>query len=114
MAYSNHDLDDALRSGIISIGDVPKEFLNVLGDSGSKRINKMVSDIIFETKKADMEKIVVGKEVEEAMLGLRSFLFNTVYMNDKIKGTFLKAQKVVKELKAQSSLQLTGATTMKM
>ncbi len=98
VAYANHDLDDAIRSGIISIKDVPKKYIKVLGTTGSKRINKMVTDIISETMKLNDGRVVISKEVEDAMLGLRSFLFDTVYMNDKIKGTFERAKKVVREL----------------
>lgn len=98
VAYANHDLDDAIRSGIITIEDAPRECINVLGKTNSERINRMVSDIIFETLELRQKRVVVSKEVEEAMLELRSYLFNTVYMNDKIKKNFDKAKKVIKEL----------------
>lgn len=98
VAYANHDLDDAIRSGIISISDVPAEYIDVLGKTGSERINRMVSDIIYETRKLGEKKIVISGEIEEVIVGLRGYLFNTVYMNETIKGTFDKAQKVVKEL----------------
>ncbi|MFA9409032.1 MAG: deoxyguanosinetriphosphate triphosphohydrolase [Candidatus Dadabacteria bacterium] len=98
VAYANHDLDDAIRSGIITIEDVPKECTNVLGRTNSERINKMVRDIIFETKNLGEERAIASPEVEQAMLELRSYLFNTVYMNEKIKNNFDKAKKVIKEL----------------
>lgn len=98
VAYANHDLDDAVRSGIISISDVPEDYINVLGKTGSERINRMVTDIIYETKKLGEKKVILSGEIEEVIVGLRSYLFNTVYMNENIKGTFDKAQKVVKEL----------------
>lgn len=98
VAYANHDLDDAVRSGIIGINDVPKKYLKVLGKTGSERINKMVTDIISETTKVGEKKVVISEDIEEAMVGLRQYLFNTVYMNEKIKSTFDKAQKVIKEL----------------
>lgn len=98
VAYANHDLDDAIRSGIITIEDVPKECTNVLGKTNSERINKMVTDIIFETKNLGEERVIASPEVEQAMLELRSYLFNTVYMNEKIKNNFDKAKKVIKEL----------------
>ncbi|MGH7884322.1 MAG: deoxyguanosinetriphosphate triphosphohydrolase [Thermodesulfobacteriota bacterium] len=98
VAYANHDLDDAVRSGIISIEDVPREYISVLGNTGSERINRMVTDIIFETKKQEEKKVVISGEIEEVIVGLRSYLFNTVYMNENIKGTFDKAKKVIKEL----------------
>lgn len=98
VAYANHDVDDAIRAGIITIDDVPKECLGVLGKTNSERINRMVTDIIFETKKLGKDKVAVSKEVEEAMLELRHYLFDTVYMNEKIRDNFLKATRVMKEL----------------
>lgn len=98
VAYANHDLDDAVRSGIITINQVPKNCIDTLGATNSERINRMVSDIIFETINLGDKKVVVSKEIEEAMLELRSYLFNTVYMNEKIKKNFDKAKKLIKEL----------------
>ena len=98
VAYANHDLDDAVRSGIITIDDVPGKYLDVLGKTGSERINRMVTDIVNETNTLGEKKVVISAEVEEAMVGLREYLFNTVYMNEKISRTFQMAQKVIKEL----------------
>lgn len=98
VAYANHDLDDSIRAGIITYEDVPKECINALGKSSSERINTMVMDIIGETLNNGSQKIAVSPEVEEAMVELRKYLFNTVYMNEDIKNNFSKAQKVVKEL----------------
>jgi len=98
VAYANHDLDDAVRSGIITINQVPKNCIDTLGATNSERINRMVSDIIFETINLGDKKVVVSEEIEEAMLELRSYLFNTVYMNEKIKKNFDKAKKLIKEL----------------
>jgi len=98
VAYANHDLDDAIRSGIIKIEDVPKEYIEILGEDSSSRVNKMVTDIVFRTLDNNSGQVVIGSEVEEAILGLRRYLFDTVYMNEKIKGTFDKAKKVVKEI----------------
>ncbi len=98
VAYANHDLDDAIRSGIISINDVPKNCIDTLGSRNSERINRMVSDIIFETHNLGENKVVVSKEIEEAMMELRSYLFNTVYMNENIKNNFDKAKRLVKAL----------------
>lgn len=98
VAYANHDLDDSIRAGIITYDDLPKECIDTLGKTNSERINTMVTDIISETLKNDENIIKASPEVEQAMLELRSYLFNTVYMNEKIKNNSLKAQKVVKEL----------------
>jgi dGTPase len=98
VAYANHDVDDAIRAGIITIGDVPKECVNLLGKTNSERINRMVTDIIFETKKLGEKKVIMSREVEEAIVKLRSYLFDTVYMNEKIRDNFLKATKMMKEI----------------
>jgi dGTPase len=98
VAYANHDVDDAIRAGIITIDDVPKKCVKVLGRTNSERINRMVTDIIFETKKLGEKKVIMSKEVEEAIVELRGYLFNTVYMNEKIRKNFIKAAKVMKEL----------------
>lgn len=98
VAYANHDLDDAIRAGIITIDEVPKECVRELGTTSSERINRMVTDIITETLKTEGGKVAASTEVEQAMVELRSYLFNTVYMNENIKNNFLKAQKVIREL----------------
>lgn len=98
VAYANHDLDDAIRAGIITIEDVPKECVSTLGRTNSERINRMVTDIITETLRFGGEKVAASTEVEQAMVELRGYLFNTVYMNEKIKNNFLKATKVIREL----------------
>lgn len=98
VAYANHDVDDAIRAGIITIDDLPRECVRVLGKTNSERINRMVTDIIFETKRVGEKRVVISKEVEEAMVELRGYLFNTVYMNEEIKDNFLKAKKIMREL----------------
>lgn len=98
VAYANHDLDDAVRARIITLDDVPERCLNALGRTNSERINRMVADIITETIRHDGEKVAASTEVAEAMVELRGYLFNTVYMNEKIKNNFLKATKVIREL----------------
>ena len=98
VAYANHDLDDALRSGIIKIGDVPKEALNVLGRTISKRVNSMVTDIIVQTQNKSDGNVYIGQEVEDAILNLRGYLFENVYMNEIVKNNFIKARKILKEL----------------
>jgi dGTPase len=98
VAYANHDVDDAIRAGLITNDDLPKECVEVLGRTNSERINKMVTDIIFETKKLGEKKVIISREVEEAMVELRRYLFDTVYMNDEVRKNFLKAKKLMKEL----------------
>jgi dGTPase len=98
VAYANHDVDDAIRAGLITNDDLPKQCVEVLGRTNSERINRMVTDIIFETKKLDEKKVVISRDVEEAIIELRSYLFDTVYMNDEVRNNFLKAKKIMKAL----------------
>jgi len=80
VAYINHDIDDAIRAGILRREDLPKSAIALLGDSGSERIDRLVHDLI-ETS-FDAGDIVQGDEVGPAMLELRAFMFDRVYLND--------------------------------
>lgn len=79
IAYINHDIDDAIRAGIMSNEDIPKELREVLGDSHGVRINTMVSSVIEAS--TGKSEISMTPEVGSAMAGLRSFLFEAVYHN---------------------------------
>ncbi len=79
IAYINHDIDDAVRGGIISIDDIPKRLLDVLGKGHSERINNMVSSVILES--TDKNYIGMTKEMGEATNELRTYLFDNVYHN---------------------------------
>jgi dGTPase len=78
VAYINHDIDDALRAGLISPGDLPQEEIEFLGERGSVRIDRLVHDIV-ETS-ADAGDIVQSDEIGRAMLNLRAFMFERVYL----------------------------------
>jgi dGTPase len=78
VAYINHDIDDAVRAGILSAGDLPGEEIEVLGARGSERIDTLVHDIV-ETS-AEAGDIVQSDEVGKAMLSLRAFMFDRVYL----------------------------------
>ncbi len=78
VAYINHDIDDALRAGILRPGDLPAEEIELLGPTGSQRIDTLVRDIV-ETSR-DSEEIAQSPEVGKAMLRLRKFMFDRVYL----------------------------------
>jgi dGTPase len=78
VAYINHDIDDAVRAGILSAGDLPQEELDLLGERGSVRIDRLVHDIV-ETS-AEAGDIVQSEENGHAMLNLRAFMFEHVYL----------------------------------
>lgn len=77
VAYINHDIDDAVRAGILSPDDLPQEEIAILGDTGSRRIDTLVHDLVESS--ADTGDIVQSDEVGEAMLSLRTFMFERVY-----------------------------------
>ena len=77
IAYLNHDIDDAIRASLLNVDDIPKEYINILGYGHSQRINTLILDLINYTSKEN--KVGMTKEIENAMMGLRSFLFDSVY-----------------------------------
>ena len=78
VAYINHDIDDALRAGIIREEDLPAEQIELLGPTGSIRIDTLVSDIVENS--VDAGKIVQSEKIGGAMLRLRKFMFDRVYL----------------------------------
>ncbi|HEU4598754.1 MAG TPA: deoxyguanosinetriphosphate triphosphohydrolase [Solirubrobacterales bacterium] len=78
VAYINHDIDDALRAGILRPDDLPTEEIELLGPTGSNRIDTLVRDIVEHS--AGAEEITQGREVGGAMLRLRKFMFDRVYL----------------------------------
>lgn len=96
IAYINHDIDDAVRGGILRESDFPKECVKVLGDKHEVRINTMVTDMI----KASWEspQIRMTPEVWEAMNALRDFLFANVYVGSDAKTEEAKAKNVLETL----------------
>jgi dGTPase len=79
IAYVNHDVDDALRAGIISWGDLPTEPLSVLGEKMSVRIDTLVRDMISNSK--EKGEISLSGTVYEALMELRAWLFDHVYLD---------------------------------
>jgi len=77
IAYINHDIDDAIRGGILKEEDLPKEYTDVLGNSLKMRLNTLVHDVVMNSM--DKPDIVMSKEVGEALKGLRQFMFEQVY-----------------------------------
>ncbi len=99
VAYINHDLDDALRSGIISLHNVPQKILTGLGDTHSKRINTLVVDIITTSQaQAPLSTIQFSPNVEELALSLRTFLYEKVYTSPQVVSDFNKASKILVDL----------------
>ena len=96
IAYINHDIDDALRADIIKENDIPKKCVKVLGKSHGERINTLICDIVKTS--ADKPEILMSDEVFSAMMDLRKFMFETVYVDSEAKGEDEKARKVIRIL----------------
>lgn len=100
IAYVNHDLDDAMRAGVIKKSEIPKKIVKVLGDTHSKRIDTMVKDLIYHSIGTDLEELCMSDDVSSATYMLRDFLFESVYESDKIIAEFKKAKKILRDLYA--------------
>lgn len=96
ISYINHDIDDAIRAGIIQEDDLPKECVSILGNRHKVRINTMVTDII--EKSWGKPEITMSDDVQVATDGLRTFLFQRVYIGSIAKKEEAKAQRIVKTL----------------
>ena len=95
-AYVNHDVDDAVRAGILSREDLPKSVLKTLGDTHSSRINTLVCDTIVTSREAG--NIMLSDPIGKALNELREFLFARVYRNPVAKGEEAKAKDMLKRM----------------
>jgi dGTPase len=96
IAYINHDIDDALRAGVLAPDDLPAEELEILGPTGSARIDALVHDLVEHSERA--ADIVQGEIVGRAMLSLRSFMFERVYLGPRARAEHAKIERVLREL----------------
>ena len=96
IAYVNHDIDDAIRAGILTNDDIPRAISDVLGHDHSQRINTLVCDIIRTSMEAGA--VCLTPQVEKALKDLRSFMFERVYRNPVAKGEETKARAMLQRL----------------
>jgi dGTPase len=96
IAYINHDIDDAVRAGVLKVADLPLEEIAVLGDTGSHRIDRLVHDLVEHSERAG--DIVQGEEVGGAMLRLRTFMFQNVYLGPTARAEHAKIERVMRGL----------------
>ncbi len=96
VAYINHDIDDALRAGVLRPDDLPAEPVRLLGETGSRRIDALVHDLVESSEVAG--DIVQSSRLGEAMLELRAFLFDTVYEQGRLREETERAAFVVRTL----------------
>jgi dGTPase len=96
IAYINHDIDDAVRAGVLGIDDLPAEEIAVLGATGSVRIDTLVHDLVEHSERAG--DIAQGDEVGRAMLRLRTFMFENVYLGPTARAEHTKLERVLRGL----------------
>ena len=99
IAYVNHDIDDAVRAGILDPADLPGEPVAMLGVTSSERIGRMVGDVVEQTLAVhDTSEIRMSADVLRATLDLRTFLFDAVYENEVATAEFKKARGILEGL----------------
>jgi dGTPase len=96
IAYINHDIDDALRGGILETSSIPAECMEVLGYTHNQRINKMITDIVNVSM--DRDDISMSPKVKQATDELRRFMFENVYIGSAAKIEEKKAKNIIKGL----------------
>ena len=96
IAYVNHDIDDAIRAGILTNADIPRTITDVLGHTHSARVNTLVTDAIFTSREAGT--VCLSPAVDNALKQLRSFMFEKVYRNPIAKGQESKAKDMLQRL----------------
>lgn len=96
IAYINHDIDDAIRAGLLQESLLPKEHTDVLGKGTRERLNTMIHDIVIHSE--NKNDIIMSEEIYKAMQGLRSFMFENVYCNPVAKDEERKAKNMLKAM----------------
>lgn len=96
IAYINHDIDDAIRAQVLAEEDIPKEYREILGETTRNRLNTFIHNII--TNSQGKNDICMSEEVENAMKGLRGFMFRNVYTNPVAKGEETRAMELLERL----------------
>ena len=101
MAYLNHDIDDSIRAGLLGIDDIPCEIVKVLGNTSGERLNILIKDFINNSNTNIQNGIIevgLSKEINEAMVELRKFMFKNVYLGDTLKDERNKAKFILMQL----------------
>ncbi|CAN5131130.1 deoxyguanosinetriphosphate triphosphohydrolase [soil metagenome] len=109
IAYINHDIDDAIRAGVISFEDLPADEIGLLGKTGSARIETLMRDLLARSEEAD--DIVQGEEVGGAMLRLREFMFGHVYLGPEAQRERLRIERMLRSLFSHYADNLPPALT---
>src|SRR5581483_675297 len=107
-AYINHDIDDAVRAGHLDPADLPAEPIALLGDTGSRRIDTLVHDVVESSAVAG--GIVQSEEIGEAMLALRAFMFDRVYLTQDHGPAEKAVRRIFSELVDERGMDAEAAT----
>lgn len=96
IAYTNHDIDDAVRAGMLKPTDIPPEIVILIGTTSSSRINAMIRDTI--TNSQGKNEIYMSERMRKTLMHLRDFMFRRVYMNDIAMTEHEKVEKIIRDL----------------
>jgi dGTPase len=96
IAYINHDIDDAIRAGVLRPEQLPRAELELLGDTGSRRIDTLIGDVIEQFEVTG--EITQGPEVGDAMMNLRTFMFENVYLAASAKSEHPRIERMLRVL----------------
>jgi dGTPase len=95
IAYVNHDIDDALRAGVIIENDIPASSQRILGKTFAKRIDTIVIDVINKSMENNLKTIFMSEEIQNELISLREFLFHRVYWREETRESRDKIQKIL-------------------
>ncbi len=98
IAYINHDIDDAIRAGVIKDMDLPEKAVRILGSAYSKRIDTMIKGVITATHDTDYQTIAIEDRVLSALVTMRTFLYESVYESDVVHHELEKCERILGEL----------------
>ncbi len=98
IAYVNHDIDDALRAGILKEDDIPPHLVKALGKWPASRIDRMVEDVVKSSLKCELERICMNPDMLAAVVELREFLYEKVYGSPFARDEVDKAKKILTDL----------------
>ncbi|HBY19617.1 MAG: deoxyguanosinetriphosphate triphosphohydrolase [Clostridiales bacterium GWE2_32_10] len=96
IAYVNHDIEDAIRAGIIKEENLPQKHIMLLGKNKSERIHTMIMDIVYNSQ--DKPDIIISDEIRTSIYELRRFLFENVYIDSRSKTEEKKVQNLISNL----------------
>ena len=109
VAYINHDIDDAVRAGVITAADLPPGPIEILGETGPRRIDTLVHDLVEHSEAAG--DIVQGELIGSAMTELREFMFERVYLGPEATREHAKIERVVRHCSITTALIPTRSPT---